>query len=204
MKTASARLFNVDQATFDRLARQHIRAVTAYARAISRDLGVTVARHWGARVGLVGLVVAGLSFVALPADAHVEATPPVVKPGVSTTITFTVPHGCLASPTVKLAVKLPTSIAKVMTVAPKGWTGSVSGSVATFTGGPLPVKQKAGFGLTFVAPKTEGTLQFPTVQTCEKGQIVWVQQPLANGGEPEYPVPTVLVSSKPTKAAKHR
>ena len=194
----------MDDATVDGLACPHTRAVTAHAQANARDLGVTVARQWVARLGFVGLVVAGLSVVAFPADAHVEATPPVVKPGVSTTITFTVPHGCLGSPTVKLAVKFPTSIAQVVTVAPKGWTGSVSGSVATFTGGRLPVKQKAGFGLTFVAPKTEGTLQFPTVQTCDRGQNAWVQQPLANGDEPEYPVPTVLVSSKPTKGAKHR
>ena len=155
-----------------------------------------------ARLGLVGGVVAGLSLVALPVGAHVEATPAVVRPGVSTTITFTGPHGCLASPTVKVAVKFPASIAKVVTVAPNGWTGSVSGSVATFTGGPLPVNQKAGFGLTFIAPKTEGTVQFPTVQTCEKGQNAWVQQTLANGDEPDYPVPTVLVSSKPTNATK--
>ena len=161
---------------------------------------VRPARRSWLRRGFLATVVGSLVLVAMPVEAHVEATPAVVKPGVKATITLTVPHGCLSSPTIKLAVKLPATVTGAVPVAPKGWKGMVSGSVATFTGGPLPVKQTARFGITFTAPKTEGTLAFPTVQTCVKGENAWIQKPLANGAEPDYPIPTVVVSSKTSKA----
>lgn len=133
---------------------------------------------------------------AVPVDAHVHTTPASVKPGAKATVTFFISHGCSGSPTTKVAIKFPSSISTVSAVAPTGFTGSISGSVATFVGA-LPSAKKAGFGLTLVAPLKEGLLEFPTVQTCRKGSISWIQPTPPSGAEPTYPSPSVRVTSNP-------
>lgn len=142
-------------------------------------------------------VVTGL---ALPAEAHVHANPNVVKPGASATVGFGVEHGCGTSPTISVAIKAPAGVTKLAAVPLKGWKTAVAGSVVTFSGGNLPTKKSAEFSISFMAPTKEGDLSFPVVQTCVKGVNSWIQAPLVNGAEPDYPAPTLKVSAtaKPT------
>lgn len=144
---------------------------------------------------IVGMA-AGALVLAVPASAHVEASPALIKPSAPTTVTLTVKHGCAGSPTTKLAVKAPTTVTKFAGIAPMGWKAAVNGSVLTFSGGSLGAKTEGKFSFSFTAPKTEGTLLFPTVQTCAKGQTSWIELPLANGKEPKLPAPMVKVSAK--------
>lgn len=140
----------------------------------------------------------GVAF-ASSASAHVVPSPAAVKPGTVATVAFTIPHGCSGSPTTTVAIKVPPSLTDVKTVAPKGWTGSVKNSVATFRGGSLPAKTKGKFSLTFTAPKTGGKLLFPTIQTCAVGKTSWTEPTPADGSVPDHPIPVVLVTSSPPK-----
>jgi periplasmic copper chaperone A len=130
------------------------------------------------------------------AGAHVHASPDKVVSGSSATVSFVIGHGCAGSPTTKVAIKVPSTVTKVAGVAPKGWKAAVVGSVVTFTGSTLPDKTKGLFGVSFVASTKTGVLEFPTVQTCVKGETSWIQPTPANGKEPDYPIPTVLVTAK--------
>lgn len=145
--------------------------------------------------GIVVVIGAATLVFAAPAGAHVEASPAIIRPSAPATVTLTVEHGCAGSPTTKLAVKAPSSVTKFAGIAPKGWKAAVNGSVLTFSGGTLGAKTEGKFSFSFIAPKTEGTLMFPTVQTCVKGQTSWIELPLANGKEPKLPAPMVKVSA---------
>jgi periplasmic copper chaperone A len=133
---------------------------------------------------------------ASAAGAHVHASPDKVVSGATATVSFVIGHGCAGSPTTKVAIKVPSTVSKVAGVAPKGWKAAVAGSVVTFSGSTLPDKTKGLFGVSFVAPMKTGVLEFPTVQTCVKGETSWIQPTPANGKEPNYPIPTVLVTAK--------
>ena len=130
------------------------------------------------------------------ASAHVHTKPEKIVAGSTATVSFVIGHGCAGSPTTKVAIKAPSTVTKVSSVAPKGWKGTVKGGIVTFVGGPLPDTTKALFGVTFTAPATAGPLLFPTVQTCVKGETAWIELTPAGGKQPENPAPMVLVTAK--------
>jgi periplasmic copper chaperone A len=130
------------------------------------------------------------------ASAHVHSSPDKVVSGASATVSFVIGHGCAGSPTTKVAIKVPSTVTKVNGVAPKGWKATVNGAVVTFSGSTLADKTKGLFGVSFVAPSKTGVLEFPTVQTCVKGETSWIQPTPASGKEPDYPIPTVTVIAK--------
>jgi periplasmic copper chaperone A len=149
-------------------------------------------RLFGVSFTALALVVGG----AVASDAHVKTTPSKVASGATATVSFVIGHGCSGSPTTKVAIKAPATLTKVAGVAPKGWTATVSGQVVTFSGSTLADKTKGLFGVSFVAPATAGVLEFPTVQTCVKGENSWITPTPASGKEPKYPIPTVTVTKK--------
>lgn len=126
---------------------------------------------------------------ALPASAHLEPDPGQAPPGTKVTIAFVVQHGCVGSATTKLEMKLPAGISAVRIVPKAGWKGSIAKGIATWSGGPLPSAQPSRFPLEFVTPNVPGDLQFKVVQTCEVGELDWIEQPGPNGEEPELPHP---------------
>lgn len=130
------------------------------------------------------------------ASAHVHTKPETVVAGTPARVSFVIGHGCAGSPTTKVAIKIPSTVSKVTSVPPKGWKSTVNGSIVTFVGGPLPDKTKALFGINFTAPLSAGPLAFATVQTCVKGETSWIQPTPANGKEPEYPAPVLLVTAR--------
>ena len=135
------------------------------------------------------------------ASAHIDPDPIAVQAATSNTVSFGVEHGCEESPTIKVQIEVPTSVADAQPVEKDGWTASVDAQVVTFTGGSLAADTPDDFAITFTAPTAPGPIAFPIVQVCEVGQLDWIETPLEGEEEPEHPAPSVLVTADaPTDA----
>jgi hypothetical protein len=77
----------------------------------------------------------------------------------------------------------------------------VAGDLATFTGGPLAADQEDQFDLTLTAPAQAGMVRFPAIQTCEKGELAWIEIPAEGAAEPEHPAPTLKITAGPPSPA---
>lgn len=149
---------------------------------------------------------AALLIGAAPAWAHVHVdADDDAAPGAYSVLTFKVPNesekGAL---TTQLTVQLP-NVASASTEVMPGWTAKLDHDVAagttrsvTWTAAPstgIPPDQFALFRISVKLPDQQ-TVNFPATQTYSDGQVVkWDQPPLANGEEPEYPVPSVNLSA---------
>ena len=139
--------------------------------------------------------------------------------GSSTTVTLSVPHGCQGSPTTRIAIQIPEGINAVTPTRNAFYTLAkvpqkletpitdahgnqlterVAQVVYTATTA-LPEGQRDTFelSLTLPAADTETTLHFPTVQTCEVGEVAWIQVPAAgqNPHSLDHPAPAVTLST---------
>jgi periplasmic copper chaperone A len=143
-------------------------------------------------------LVAALMLIAATgvAAAHVDSSPRKIKAGSAAVVTFTIPHGCDGSATTGVDIKIPAEITDAAAVAPKGWKGTVTNSVAVFSGGVLAAKAKGKFTIKFTAPDKIGVLSFPTVQRCVKGKTLWVEPANSDSSESSHPAPTVRVVAK--------
>ncbi len=142
--------------------------------------------------------------LAEPAFAHVEPDPASVPAGSTDTITFNVEHGCEESDTVKLEMQLADGVTDATPASIDGWTSSVAGGVITWTGGPQPHDQELLVPVEMTFPNTPGeTLLFPLVQTCEQGEIRWVDPPNPDGSEPEDPAPVVTLTAAARRDHDH-
>lgn len=134
---------------------------------------------------------------ALLLPVHVEPQVSEAPAGARTTFGFLVEHGCDDSATVRVSIRLPEGAFDPVPQAPAGWTGVVEPGeppVVTFTGGPLAADVPATFGVELVTPNRPGeTVLFPTVQTCEVGEIGWVDP--AEGSE--EPAPRIVLTENP-------
>ncbi len=126
------------------------------------------------------------------ASAHTESQYVAVPANGDITMDFIPTHGCSDSPTIEVSVRVPVPGATAGEVA--GFTASAEPdgdrTVLRWTGGVLPADEEGEFPITFTVPDRVGELlTFPTVQTCEVGEIAWID------GDPagEYPAPRVLV-----------
>lgn len=138
------------------------------------------------------LMVTGVSY------AHVEPDPIAVEAGTSATVSFSPAHGCGGSPTISLAFLIPENLTDATPVQQSGWTAEKKDRTITFSGGSLPAADTSGkFGITFTAPSQAGTLYFPVVQKCEKGQNNWIDPPNADGTAAEFAAPSVRVTAGP-------
>jgi uncharacterized protein YcnI len=135
-----------------------------------------------------------LALLALAAPTHVEPQSSEAPAGARTTFGFLVEHGCGESPTVQVSIQLPDGSFDAVAVAPAGWTGTVEPSsppVATFTGGPLAADVAETFSVELVTPNRPGeTVLFPTVQTCEAGEVAWIDP----AEESEEPAPRIVLT----------
>jgi uncharacterized protein YcnI len=167
-----------------------------------------------AAAGATAAIAIGLSAGA--AAAHVGADKSEVPAGGFTSLTFTVPHGCEGSPTTALAFQIPEGILNASPQVHPGWDIGVEmeqlaepvesshgeqvterPGVITFTAQPgnaLPDGFRDTFTIGFQAPDTPGeTMLWPIVQTCEVGETAWIEEPAADGSEPEHPAPVVEI-----------
>ena len=147
----------------------------------------------------------GLFAGAGPASAHVEVDADHPQRGAETVLTFEVPNesdtGALTN---QLSVALPSPTSAQAEVMP-GWTSRLDRDVnagtvrsVTWTAAPgtgIPPDQFALFRISVTLPNS-ATASYPATQTYSDGTVVkWDQPPLAGGGEPDHPVPTLTLSS---------
>ncbi|MEZ5090417.1 MAG: YcnI family protein [Micropruina sp.] len=115
--------------------------------------------------------------------------------GSSTVLTFSVPHGCDGSPTVRIAIQIPETITRVnptrhplysVTVTKRTLDQPITDGhgnqitqrddvIVYLAKTPLPDGQRDAFELALTLPEQPGTLVFLTVQTCLEGQTAWNQ-----------------------------
>ena len=132
---------------------------------------------------VAGTVLAGA------ASAHVEPKPAAAEAGTTTTIQFNVEHGCDGSPTTKVEIKVPQQVTDVAAVDKPGWSGTVAGQVVTYTGGSQDAQTATDFGVKVTLPASPAKLEFPVVQTCEKGSIDWIEPTPRRGSRARAPRP---------------
>ena len=180
-----------------------------------------MSRRTLARFGAPAVAAAAITFlVAAPASAHVTVTPTETAAGAYSVLTFSVGHGCEGSPTNKITIQVPEGI---NTVTPtrqpfydvKVTTEKLAEPVKDAHGNelterdativytaktPLPDGQRDAFEVSLQLPEKEGTLSFPTVQTCEKGETAWIEEtPEGATEEPESPAPAFEVTAAETE-----
>lgn len=173
-----------------------------------------------ATLGVTALIVLGTAGVA---NAHVSATATSTAANSYTTATFSLPHGCDGSPTTRIAFEVPESIIEVTPTVNPNWTitkttepytsasaaaddesaedaGERVTSVVYTAKTPLPADERDTFSLSFSLPdgKAGDLVEFPAMQTCEKGSVEWNQEQKAGEAEPEHPAPSITLTAAET------
>ena len=136
------------------------------------------------------------------ASAHIDPDPIAMQAGTSATVAFNVEHGCDGSPTNDMKFQIPPGVTDAVGVAKDGWTSTLTGDTLEFKGGPLPADQKDHFDITFTAPAQPGDIRFPVIQTCEQGELAWIEVAAEGAPEPDHPAPTIKVTAGPPTAAE--
>jgi uncharacterized protein YcnI len=161
----------------------------------------------------LGGAVALMTWIAVPAFAHVDITPGEVPADSHERLSFGLEHGCGESPTVSVAIQIPEGVVEVDPINIPGFEVTTESGeyatpvemdgesltegvkVITWTGGPIDAHTEQAFEFdAHIAAPAGTTLEFPTVQTCEEGELDWIEAPLADGSEPEYPAPELVVT----------
>lgn len=154
--------------------------------------------------------------VAAPAWAHVSIQPPTAEAGGFTTFAVQVPNE-RPEPTTSVQVVFPDdrAIAYVSVEPVPGWEttvekrkldtpikaegSSIDEVVAsiTWSGGRIGPGEFQQFLVSAgPLPDEATTLEFKAIQTYESGEIVrWIEPTPANGEEPEFPAPTLEITS---------
>jgi len=135
------------------------------------------------------------------ASAHIDPDPIAMQAGTSGTVQFKVEHGCDGSPTTDMKFQIPAGVTGVTAVDKDGWTATVTGDTLEFAGGPLAPDAEDHFDISFTAPTTAGDINFKVVQTCEVGEIPWLEIPVEGQPEPENPAPTSKITEGPPTSA---
>lgn len=157
-----------------------------------------------------------LGALSAPAMAHVVIGNPQAKAGTAFIAGFRVSHGCAGSPTTSLTITVPESIITAKPQPKAGWTLSMTHaklaapaageggpitervSSITWSGGSLDADQYDEFIVMLRLPDTAGVLNFPALQTCQKGSTNWAELPDASGKRPAHPPASLTVSAKET------
>jgi uncharacterized protein YcnI len=176
-----------------------------------------MSRRTLARLGAPAIAAAAITFmVAAPASAHVTVTPTETAAGAYTVLTFSNGHGCEGSPTKQITIKVPEGINNVTPTRHPFYDVKVTtekldepvedahgnklterdATIVYTAKTPLPDGQRDAFEVSLQLPEKEGTLSFPTVQTCEKGETAWIEEtPEGATEEPENPAPAFEVTA---------
>ncbi len=158
------------------------------------------------RFATSALAATALIWAAGPAWAHVEISPGEAPAGATTELEFEVGHGCDGSPVVAVSIRMPAGVGDVAPGDRDGWTHSVETvdglDVVTWEGGPQGADEHGHFHITVTLPDTEGeVLAFPAVQTCEEGEVAWIDLPAEDGSEPENPAPLLTLTAADASAS---
>lgn len=143
-----------------------------------------------AATGGVLLAVAGPASIAF---AHIHPEPGEVATGTPSVVGFTIEHGCEGSPTNKVELKIPEGFSDLTPQPVDGWTASVVDGVAMWEGGSLDAETEGTFAVELTAT-TPGDFEIPMVQTCEVGELAWIQSEIEGQPEPDHPAPVLRVT----------
>lgn len=137
---------------------------------------------------MTALLAAGVVALGVPtaAHAHVTATASSTSAGSYTVVTFSVPHGCEASPTQIVTIDIPPSVPNVTPTVNASWSiekvteeadgaDRVAQVVYTSLTGGLPSDLRDTFALSLRLPDGAAgdVVAFPVTQTCTEGSVVW-------------------------------
>jgi periplasmic copper chaperone A len=168
--------------------------------------------------GVIGATAGAALLLAPAAQAHVTATPTETAAGSYTVVTLATGHGCDGSPTTGLDIKMPEGVYSVAPEVHPGWKvkkvmAVLDAPVDDGHGGqytervdrvvysadePLADGYRFATELSLQIPadaEVGSTLEFPTVQTCTKGETAWIEPTPAGGEEPELPAPAFVVAA---------
>jgi uncharacterized protein YcnI len=174
-----------------------------------------------------GLVaVAAILVMGAPAAAHVTVSPGEAPAGGFTVLTFRVPNESDTASTTSVEVNMPTDavIRSVRYEPVPGWTATVAmrtldepivtgsgeevtevvGSI-TWSGGQIAPGEFQQFDVS-VGPLPEDVeqVEFPAIQTYSDGEEVrWIEEPAADGEEPDHPVPVLALVAGAAEADGH-
>jgi uncharacterized protein YcnI len=135
------------------------------------------------------------------ASAHIDPDPLAMQVNTSGTVSFTVEHGCDGSPTTSIKIQFPADVKDVTAIDKAGWTSTVTGDVVEFSGGPLAADQEDHFDISLTAPAQPGEVRFPIIQTCQQGELDWIEVEEEGAAEPEHPAPVVKITEGPPTSA---
>ena len=155
----------------------------------------------------VAVLAAGSVCAGAPARAHVRAVSPEAARNEVAVVTFTVPNESeTGSATTGLTVQLP-DVTAVYTEAKPGWTARLNTNTAagtvrsvTWTADSRAGIGRAEFGLFRLSMKLPDadTVSFPAAQQYADGTVVvWDEDPLPDGTEPEHPAAVLKLASGP-------
>jgi len=169
--------------------------------------------------GIVGGLVAATAvlLLAAPASAHVSVDPSEASKGSFTKVAFRVPNETDSANTTSVEVNMPEDapIANVSVQPVPGWTANIEtrtletpiqgddGEVSevvdkvTWSGGTIAPGEFQDFDVSLgPLPEDLDQVEFPAIQTYDDGtEVRWIEEPGANGEEPEHPVPTLLLTA---------
>lgn len=151
-------------------------------------------------------IAAGLIGSGSFAVAHVVLQRWEAPAGYQEYVTLVVPHGCGASPTTELRIKIPDGVFILVPEEKAGWqirvtkrklpapiTGESGSKISevvdevVWTGGQLPIDRLGLFTMVVRLPDAPGTIiYFKTIQKCAQGETRWIDTIAA--GEPAWKI----------------
>ncbi len=130
-----------------------------------------IPHRWRRAAAAATAVVAAL-VLAPAALAHVTLMPGFVEAGVGSTILFDTPNEREGRVTTSLRLEAPPGVELGAVAAPSGWTVSLDGRVATWTGGRIEGTDVVSFPLEVTARTEPGIQTFRAVQRYDDGETV--------------------------------
>ena len=190
---------------------------TTHPSTLRRALSVTAVAG-----GTAALMLAGVG----GASAHVGVSPDQTTSGSPALLTFAIPHGCETSGTTKVTITLPPELNDAQPNVNPNWTAAkvteqlaepkklADGTAITkrtsqivYTAKvPLSPELRDSLVLSVKLPEAAGkTLYFPTLQTCETGQVDWSQVPVEgqDAHALKSPAPSLTVTAGAPAADGH-
>lgn len=125
--------------------------------------------------------------LAAPAGAHIVATPTFVASEGSSSIVFSGPNERTA-PMTGFSITVPSGLRIEHAHEVEGWTESLEGGTATWTGGTLAPETEKSFGATIAADAEPGVVE------------VIATQRYADGNDVRWPVEVTITQPEKTPA----
>jgi uncharacterized protein YcnI len=172
---------------------------------------------------VLGLVFGAALLATQTASAHVVFEQNQAEAGTGYKAVMKVGHGCAGSATIALRVRIPDGVVQVKPTPKSGWALSTRTAKyahaydglhgvkltegvteITWSGGKLEDAWYDEFTFIATLPATPGpTLLFPVLQTCEKGQNDWSEDPTRSSVRATHPAPYVTLTPADDPHAHH-